>query len=104
MWVQWGMLCFSSPTSLNRRFVENGVILKKYKEAINLALQSAFMLPFWRMNTPRSCFLRSVHAVLCRSPGRDRDANREMRSWGLGEWSVLLLFDGGSDDRLNADK
>ena len=45
--------------SLNQRFVENGVILEKYKEAINLALQSAFMLPFWRMNTTK-ILLREV--------------------------------------------
>ena len=56
------------------------------------------------MNTARSCFLKSIHAVLCRSLGREGDANREMRGWGLGEWPVLLPYDGGSEDDLDSDE
>ena len=52
-------------------------------------LRSAFILPFWRMNTPRSSFLKSIHAVLCRSPGQERDANTEMR---VGKWMIGLFF------------
>ena len=52
---------------------------------------------FWRMNTPRSCFLMSSHAVPCRSPGTERDANREMRDLGLGDWLVLLIHDASSE-------
>ena len=86
--VHWCMLWFSAPTNLNRR------LLNKFNEGINLAFQSAFILPFWRM-TPRSCFLRSTHAVLCTSPERDWDANREMR--GFGDWLR------GSEDDLDSD-
>ena len=60
------MLWFSVPTNLNRGFLNDGVIQEKYNEAINLDFQSAFMLPFWMMNTPRSCFpngFRLVKAV-----------------------------------------
>ena len=64
--VQWGMLWFSTPTNLSRRFLNDGV---KYNEAVYLAFRSAFILPFWRMNAPTSCFLRSIHTVLCRSLG-----------------------------------
>ena len=82
--VQWGMLWLSAPTKLNRIFL-NKVILENYNEAICLAFQSAVTLPFSRMNTPRSCFLRSTRIVLCRSLERDWDVNREMRGWRLGE-------------------
>ena len=87
--------------SLNQSFVENCVILEKYKEAINLALQSAFMLPFWRMNTTKILLLEvstcwSVQITWERQGCKQRDE-------GLGS-SVLLVFDGGSDDRLDADE
>ena len=65
--VQWGMLWFSAPTNLNRRFLNDRVIREKYNEAINLAFRCFFTAPFWRMNTPRFCFLRSTRAVLYRS-------------------------------------
>ena len=35
--VQWGMLWFLAPTSLNRRVLNDGVIHEKYNEAINSA-------------------------------------------------------------------
>ena len=40
-------------------------------------------------------------AVLCRSPERDWDVNREIKGWGLGEWLVLLSYDGDSKDDLS---
>ena len=60
---QWGVCGVSAPTNLNRRFLNTGVTLETYNEAINLAFPSAFTLPFWRMNAPRSCFLRSIRFV-----------------------------------------
>ena len=90
--------------NLNRRLVDNGV-LEKYNEAINLAFQSCFILPIWRrMNTQRSCFLTSIHVVLCRSLERDWDQNKEMRGWGLGERSDLLPDNGDSEDDLDSDE
>ena len=82
--VQWSMLWFSAPTNLNRRFLNDGVILEKYNEAIYLAFRRAFILPFWRMNTPRSCFLRSIHAVLCRPPGTEYDCTQRDEAVGTG--------------------
>ena len=100
--VQWRTLRLSSPTSLNWRLVENDVILETYNEAIKLAFQSAFILPFWMVNTPRSCFLRSIHAVLRRSPGRKWDAKQRDEELGTGRWPELLPHDGGSDDGMDA--
>ena len=36
--------------------LHEGEILEKYHEAIVLAFRSAFVLPFWRMNTARLAF------------------------------------------------
>ena len=77
--VQWCMSWFSAPTSLNNELLNNGVILEKYNEAVDLAFQSAFALPWWRMNTPRSCFLRSIRTVLENmhlEPGKGHDGLR----------------------------
>ena len=57
------MLWFSAPTSLNDELLNNGVI-EQSNEAVNLAYQSAFTLPYWRMNTPRYCFFGSVRTDL----------------------------------------
>ena len=78
------VVVLSAPTTLNRRFLNNGVILEKYNEAINLVFQSAFTIPFWRMNTPRSHFLRTIRTVLCRSP--EKRLGLQQRDEGLGDW------------------
>ena len=36
----------------------------------------------------RSCFLRSTHAVLCRSPEREGRKQRD----GVGDWVIGLFF------------
>ena len=38
--IQWRMLWFSAPTSLNNGLVNDGVILGKYNEVVNLATWS----------------------------------------------------------------
>ena len=43
--VQYKMVWFSAPTSINDELLNDGVILEKYTEAVNLAFQSAFILP-----------------------------------------------------------
>ena len=86
--VQWGML-WSSPTSLNRSFFNSGTIVEKYNEVIDLAIEATFTLSFGEMHTPRICFLISMHTVLCRSPERDWDVNREM---GVGDCVSVLFF------------
>ena len=93
------MSWFSAPTSLNNELLNDGVILEKCNEAVNLAFQSGFTLPYWRMNTPRSCFLRSIRAVLNGMPERVWNLGREMVVWGLGE-RLDLLFDNGDSDNV----
>ena len=68
--VQWRMLWFSAPTSLKNGFLNDGVILEKYNEAVTLAFSATLTNPFWRMHTPRSCFLRSTRTVLTNMPER----------------------------------
>ena len=99
--VQWSMLWFSSPTSLNRRFLNSGAIVEKYNEVIDLAIEATFTLSFGVLHTPRMCLLRSMSTVLCRSPERDGYVNREMKVWGLGEWPVFLPNVGDSEDELS---
>ena len=97
--VQSGMSWFSPLTSLNNELVNDGVILEKCNEAVNMAFQSGFTLPCWRMNTPRSCFLRSIRALLNGMPERVWNLGREMIVWGLGE-RLDLLFDNGNSDNV----
>ena len=42
-----------------------------------------------------------MRTVLCRSAEKDWDVNKEMRGWGLGEWPLLLPYNGDSDDDLS---
>ena len=56
--VQWSMLWFSSPTSLNQRFLDSGTIIEKYNEVVDLAIVATFSLSFGRLHTPRMCFLK----------------------------------------------
>ena len=81
--VQWAMLRYSAPTRLNNSYLNHSVIGEKYYEAVKMAIQSAFILPCWRMNTPRSCFLRSMSAVWSGSPR------------GPCTWTVILGFGTG---------
>ena len=43
-------------------------------------------------HTPRTCMLRSVAAVLHRTPQKNWDVNREMKGWGMKGRLVLLPF------------
>ena len=86
--VQWGLLWFSSPSRLNQRFANNGTRIAKCNEVINMAISTTFTLSFGGFNTPRTCMLRSVAAVLYRS-----HMGRELIGWALGEWLVLPPFD-----------
>ena len=57
----------------------------------------------WRMNIPRSGFLRSIRALLEGMLERVWNLEREMVGWGRGE-RLDLLFDGGhSDNGLDSE-
>ena len=57
--VQWKKLWYSAPTSLNIALLNGGVIFAEYSETVNVAIEGSSVLPLWRGNTPRSCFLRA---------------------------------------------
>ena len=65
--IQWIMLWLSAPNRLNRGIFNDCVTHEKNNEAISLAFQSAFILPFWGLNPRMSCVLKSINAVMCRS-------------------------------------
>ena len=79
--VQWGYAVVFGTNKSQSEILHEGEILEKYHEAIVLAFRGAFVLPFWRMNAARFCFLRSVLSVLCKRRGTDYDAHRKMRGW-----------------------
>ena len=55
--VQLGMLRFSAPTSLNKNnLLNDGEILAKYFEAVNLAFRNVLGAPCFGMDTPRILF------------------------------------------------
>ena len=44
--VQWWLLWFSAPTSLNNDLLNDGVILEIYNKVINMAVKTSFTIPF----------------------------------------------------------
>ena len=68
--VQWRVLWFQAPPSFNHGFLNDGGILEKFNEMVNLAILATLTMPFWRMHTPRSCFLSSICTVLTNTPER----------------------------------
>ena len=48
--VQWGMLWFSAPTSLNNELLNDGEILGKDYEAVNVAFQNVLGAPYSGVN------------------------------------------------------
>ena len=62
-----------------------------------------FTMPHWRMNTPRSCFLRSIRTVLENTPGRIWNLEREMVGWGMGERLHLFFDTGDSDNDMDSE-
>ena len=99
--VQWRMLWYSAPTSLDNALLNDGVILETFNEPMNWAFQSAFVLPHWRMNTPRSRFLRSIRAMLEGVTEWVWDPERDMHGWEQGGRPDLLLDD--EDDEQDED-
>ena len=86
---QWGLLWFSAPSSLDRKFVNNGTKIAKFQETVNMAIEITFNVPFDGVNTPRTCLLRAVSVLPSNAPDRDWDLDEELRVWGLGEYPLL---------------
>ena len=89
--IHWGLMWFSSPSRLNQTFTNNGMKVAKYHEAVSMAIEATFTMPFDGLHTPRTCLLRSVSVVLYRSPGKDWNGEEEMKGGRLGESSCLLM-------------
>ena len=87
-----GGLWFSAPSSLNRKFANNGTKVEKLRETVNKAIEITFDVPVDGVHTPRTCSLRAVSILLNYAPDRDWDHYEEMRGWGLGENPLLPLY------------
>ena len=83
--------CGSRRTSFNNDLRNDGVILEKILETVNMAFKSASVLPYWSVNTPRSCFMRSLLAMLEGVTEWVWDPEREVKDWELGGRPDLLL-------------
>ena len=81
---QSGLLWFSSPSRLNRKFANDGTKIAKCRETVNMAIKITFNVPFDGLHTSRTCSLRAVSVVLCNSPDKDWNREEELKGWGLG--------------------
>ena len=99
--IQWGLLKFSSPSRLNQTFTNSGTKLAKYHEAVNMAIEATFTMPFEGLHTPRTCLLRTVSVVLYRAPDKDWNVEEEIKGCGLGESPRLPLHDNDWDDDIS---
>ena len=64
--LQCGLLWFSSPSRLNRKFPNDGTKKARYHEAVNMAIEITFTAPFEGLHTPRTYLSRTVGVVLYR--------------------------------------
>ena len=55
--VQWGMLWYSAPTSLDNDSLNGGVVLAKYNETGNLAIKGSSILSFLEKELAEILFL-----------------------------------------------
>ena len=55
--VQWALLWYSAPSSLNNDLLNDGVILELYNRVTDMAIETSFKFPFTQM--PR--FLHMGH-------------------------------------------
>ena len=97
------MLWFSAPTRLNQTNEDEGIKNVTYHEVVDMAITETITLPFGDSRTPRTCMLRSMAAVLYRTPHKDRDVDREMRGWGMEGRPVFLPHVDGGDTEVSFD-
>ena len=88
-----GILWFSAPSSLNRKFANNGTNVEKFRETVNKAIEITFDVSVDGVHTPRACLLRAVSTLLSCAQDRDWDLDEEMRRWGLEENPLLRLIE-----------
>ena len=62
--VQWRMLWFSAPISLNKDLLNVGTILGKFYEAVILAVLNVLGAPNFGVHTPRIFFMKAMRTIL----------------------------------------
>ena len=87
----WGLLWFSSPSRLKRKFANDGTKIAQYRKTANMAI-----------GITRTCSLRAVSVLLCNSPGKDRYQEEELKGWGLGKCPLLPPYSVVDDDLTDA--
>ena len=85
--LQWALLWFSAPTNLNRKFVNNGTRVAKFRDTASSAIELTCNIDFDGAHTPRACFLR---IFLC-APDRDCKLEEEMQGWSVEEDGLARL-------------
>ena len=83
--LQWALLWFSAPTNLNRKFVNNGTRVAKFRDTVSSAIELTCNVAFDGAHTPKECFLRAVTILLCYAPDKDWKLEKEMQAWCVGE-------------------
>ena len=89
--LQWALLWFSAPTNLNRKFVNNGTKVAKFRDTVNSAIEVTCNIAFGGAHTPRACFLRAVTFFFCYAPEREWKLEEETQGWGVGEDRLARL-------------
>ena len=77
--LQWGLLWFSAPSRLNRKFANDGTKVSKFRDTVSSAIELTCNIAFDGAHTPRECFSRAVTILLCYAPDRDWKLEEEMQ-------------------------
>ena len=93
--LQWALLWFSAPSSLNRNFVNNGTKVAKFRDTVSSAIELTCNIAFDGAHIPRACFSRAVTVFLCYAPDKDWDMEEEMQGWCVGEHILAALSSQG---------
>ena len=62
--LQWGLLWFSAPTNLNRKFVNNIPKVAKFRETVKCAIELTFNIAIDGAHTTWACFFAGGDCVL----------------------------------------
>ena len=100
--VQWAVLWFAAPSSLNKELINAGLQRKLYYEVLHTALYLAISYPFIGEHTPRVFLLRSAVHVLSDMPDNIWHLKREMKGWELGE-EPDLVSDSDEENELDSE-
>ena len=77
--LQWGLLWFSAPTKLNRKFVNNGTKEAKFRDTVSSAVELTCNIAFDGAHTQIACFLRAETIFLCFAPDRDWNIEEQLQ-------------------------